>query len=116
MKVGDKAIFKVQVELTENEFRLSAFSNQRIPGDLLSKLNKAIHRVSDEVNGRLAWKKEYIKFTHDNVKYAQVDSDDFCKGCCFYVKKDGISCQHPHYLDGTKGDCSGKIYKVDKED
>lgn len=116
MKVGDRAVFKVQIELTEDGLRLSSFGNQKIPYDLFSKLHKAVHRVSDEVNGKLDWRKEYIKFTHEGVRYTQVDSDICCKGCCFYLCKNGISCHHPHYLDGTKGDCTGKIYKVDKED
>lgn len=38
-------------------------------------------------------------------------SDKACEGCVF--RKD--TCVHPHYLDGTKGNCLGKIYVEDKK-
>ena len=74
---------------------------------------KAMHEVVDTVNGKTSWKENYIKFTSNGKRYEQFDGSDVnipCNDCIFR----GNPCQHPHYLDGTKGYC-GKPYREVKE-
>lgn len=91
-----------------------SFANRQIPMDLMDKLNKAMHGVVAECNGKTAWKETYIKFSDNGKRYEQFDGKDAntpCNDCVFC----GKHCQHPHYYDGTKGLC-GKPYREIKED
>ena len=90
-----------------------SFANQQIPLGLFDMLNKAMHEVVDTFNGKNSWKENYIKFTSNGKRYEQFDgknAKDPCIDCVFLNKR----CQHPHYLDGTKGYC-GKPYREVKE-
>lgn len=108
------AIFKARIEIDEKDYevKISSYTNKNIPYGLMLELNKAVQEVARTINGTNAWKRVFIHFTHYGVKYRQIEADpnQLCKGCVFHYNKDGYSCQHPHYLDGTKGDCTGRIY------
>ena len=77
---------------------------------MLRELNNAVHDAIDNINGKTAWKNEYIKFSYEGKTYEQIDAKYLCDGCVF-KKNDNSRCNHPYYLDGTKGKCEGKIYK-----
>lgn len=111
--------FKAQLTQKENgEWQIISYSNRRIPFGILARLNDAVHDVIDEINGKTDWKKTYIRFTHEGKTYQQIDQTErtslVCTGCCFM--KPNSSCTHPHFKDGTKGVCTGRIYKEIKED
>lgn len=106
--------YKAKIEITNEGIKITSFHNRLIPFGLLRELNKAVLEVADRANGKLAWKRSYIRFTHEGKTYYQVDENGgLCHGCCFLRKdKEEFSeCLHPHYKDGTKGDCKGLIYK-----
>lgn len=108
--------FKARLTQKENgEWEIISCSNRRIPFGILARLNDAVHDVIDEINGKTDWKKSYIRFTHEGKTYHQIDQTGrVCEGCCFL--EEGAVCTHPHYMDGTKGKCAGRIYKEIKED
>ena len=86
-----------------------SFANRQIPMGLFKTLNDAMHEVVDRLNGKTAWKENYIKFTSNGKRYEQFDGKDAntpCADCVFRGKQ----CQHPHYHDGSKGYC-GKPYR-----
>lgn len=101
-------IYKCRITYNDDgTISVISYSNRKIPFSLLCELNNAVHEVEDTYNGKNAWKKCFIQFEHDGKTYRQIEtSDNACEGCIF--RKD--TCVHPHYLDGTKGNCLGKIY------
>lgn len=105
-------IFKAQLIQRDNgEWQIISYANRLIPVSIHRELNNAIHDVIDKVNGKTDWKQSYIRFTHNGKTYHQVDSKgSICEGCCFSRI---IGCSHPHFADGTKGSCEGRIYKED---
>lgn len=107
--------FKARLTQKENgEWKIITYSNRKIPFGILARLNDAVHDVIEEINGKTDWKQSYIRFTHEGKTYQQVDQHGgICDGCCFRTKE---RCTHPHYMDGTKGKCTGRIYKEIKED
>ena len=106
--------YKARLWIDENgELHGISFTNRQIPLGLFDMLNKAMHEVVDTFNGKNSWKENYIKFTSNGKRYEQFDgknAKDPCIDCVFLNKR----CQHPHYLDGTKGYC-GKPYREVKE-
>lgn len=105
--------FKCQIEYLENgKIKVTSYANKQIPMKLFFALNNAVHHVREEYNHEADWKEYFIHFTHDNISYRQIKRQNICKpaceGCVFLT--DGNRCQHPHYLDRTKGNCNGKIY------
>lgn len=108
-----RAIYKVEVIIGDDgKIKVTSYSNRKL-GGLLFDFNKAVQETRQRLNGDLDWKQAYIHFEHEGVKYHQTDSTDYCYGCVFNKKVNGVYCQHPHYLDGTKGDCRGRIYVKD---
>lgn len=109
--------YKARLIQKENgDWQIISYVNRRIPGTILMGLNDAVHEVIDRVNGKLDWKQYYIRFTHNGKIYQQVDGKgNHCEGCCFLGKDlKNVGCTHPHYLDGTKGKCLGRIYKEEQ--
>ena len=107
-------IYKARVEfLDDHKIRITSYANRRM-GMMVYELNKAVQDVRRVYNGESAWKKLFVHFEHDGVKYRQVEADKYCEGCVFKYNKNGYGCQHPHYLDGSKGDCTGRIYVKDE--
>lgn len=100
--------YKAELTLTDEGWKIISYSNRLIPLNVLRELNNAVHDAIDKINGKTAWKNEYIKFTHEGKSYEQIDEIHLCDGCIF--RKDNL-CIHPHYSDGTKGNCNNKIYK-----
>ena len=95
------------------EWKIISYSNRMIPVPIFYELNNAIHDVINKINGKLDWKQSYIRFTHEGKTYHQIDcTGSACEGCCFHEER--ASCTHPHYIDGTKGVCTGRIYKEEK--
>ena len=115
MKENKNVNYKARLWIDENgELHGISFANRQIPLGLFDMLNKAMHEVVDTVNGKTSWKENYIKFTSNGKRYEQFDGSDVnipCNDCIFRGKE---HCQHPHYLDGTKGYC-GKPYREVKE-
>lgn len=109
--------FKARLTQKENgEWHIISYSNRMIPIPILQELNNAVHDVIDKINGKTAWKQSYIRFHHEGKIYQQIDQHEgICEGCCFSGDRI-IGCTHPHYADGTKGNCIGKIYKEIKEE
>lgn len=111
---------KLKFELTfENgEYKATPYKNRLIPYSVLIAINNAVQDTLERINGKADWKKHYIRFSENGKTYYQVDNNEsLCKECCFEGKTtEGYyeGCQHPHYSDGTKGICEGKIYKEDK--
>lgn len=109
MKNAKYRYYKARIDGGDgNPYRGISFSNRQLPMGLLDLLNEKMHEAIDKFNGKLEWKRTLVQFEHDGVKYEQYVLDGCkqpCLGCCFSQKKDGIGCQHPHYLDGTKGTC-----------
>ena len=116
MKENKNVNYKVRLWVDENgELHGISFTNNKIPLGLFDMLNKAMHEVVDTVNGKTSWKENYIKFTDNGKRYEQFDGNDVnipCNDCIF--RGNPGHCQHPHYLDGTKGYC-GKPYREVKE-
>ena len=115
MKDAKYRYYKARIEGGDgNPYRGISFSNRQLPMGLLDLLNEKMHEAIDKFNGKLEWRRTLVQFEHDGVKYEQYVLDGCkqpCLGCCFSQKKDGIGCQHPHYLDGSKGTC-GYPYRV----
>lgn len=108
-----RAIYKAEVIIDDDgRIKATSYVNRKL-GSLLFDFNKAIHETCQRLNGETDWKQSYIHFEHDGIKYKQVDAANCCEGCVFNQEKDGHGCQHPHYLDGTKGDCTGRAYVID---
>lgn len=106
-----KGIYKAKVELDDNgKLKITSYVNRRIPAVFRWDINNAMQEIAKRFNGELDWQEKFIRFTHDGVTYEQVPSDKYCEGCVFCEHKNGINCQHPHYLDGSKGICEKKIY------
>ena len=115
MKENKNVYYKARLWIDENgELHSISFTNRQIHMGLLDALNKAMHEVVDTYNGKTSWKENYIKFTDNGKRYEQFDGNDKipCYDCVFQGKPG--HCQHPHYLDGTKGYC-GKPYREVKE-
>lgn len=115
MKKNKNVNYKVCLWMDEKgELHGISFGNRQIPMGLFCALNDAMHEVVDRFNGKTAWKENYIKFTENGKRYEQFDgdADTTCKDCVFWARH--IHCQHPHYLDGSKGYC-GKPYREVKE-
>lgn len=116
MKENKNVNYKARLWIDENgELHGISFANRQIPLGLFDMLNKAMHEVVDTVNGKTSWKENYIKFTSNGKRYEQFDGSDVnipCNDCIF--RGNPGHCQHPHYLDGTKGYC-GKPYREVKE-
>ena len=113
-----KAIYKARVEIDDNgKVSVCSVSNIRIPYSVLMPLNEAVHEAARTINGTNSWKQTFIRFRHEGKNYVQVPKlvEGYCTGCVFHFYKDGRNCQHPHYLDGTKGNCGMNIYKEEKE-
>lgn len=110
--MSKEAIYKARIIFAEDKVIVISYANQRIAAPLFNEINNAIHEAAARYNGELDWKQMYIRFTHDGKKYCQVDSTKLCEGCCFYNEK-GLGCLHPYFL--TKGDCTGRIYKEEKQ-
>ena len=114
MKANKNVNYKARLWVDEKgELHGLSFANQQIPFRLLDALNNAMHEVVDSFNGKTYWQEKYIKFTHNGKRYEQFDGEDTntpCKDCVFR----GIHCQHPHYLDDSKGYC-GKPYREVKQ-
>jgi hypothetical protein len=111
-------VYKCEVIIDdEGELHISSYENRQISHGLLDSLNTAVHEIADKYNGKADWKKSYIQFTEDGKTYMQFDkpigTKFACDACCFYKKENG--CTHPHYLDGTKGVCGDKAYKIIKQ-
>ena len=112
MKENKNVNYKVRLWIDENgELHGLSFANRQIPMGLFKALNDAMHEVVDAFNGKTSWKENYIKFTDNGKRYEQFDGNDVnipCNDCIF--RGNPGHCQHPHYLDGTKGYC-GKPYR-----
>ena len=109
-----RAIYKAEVIIEDDgRIKVTSYAN-RMLGSLLYDFNKAVQEMRQRLNGEANWKQAYIHFEHDGVKYRQINSTEPCKGCVFLRDENGRSCQHPHYLDGTKGDCTGRIYIIEE--
>lgn len=112
----NRNIFKCAIEYLSGEIKITSYRNRQIPLSLLSDLNNAVHEIADKYNGKSNWKEQYIAFTHDGIRYRQVDNVEtqVCPDvCCFHKNH---TCIHPHYLDGTKGNCTHKHYIIDKSE
>ena len=112
MKENKNVHYKACIWVDEKgELHGQSFDNQQIPVGLFKALNDAIHDVIDGFNGKTNWKETYIKFTDNGKRYEQFDGKDANIPCndCVFLGKD-CHCQHPHYLDGSKGYC-GKPYR-----
>lgn len=95
-----------------------SYSNQQIPLGLMKILNDKMHEAIDEYNGDLEWRTDFYSFVQDGVRYRQYVPENQkqpCEGCCFRFDRNGVGCQHPHYLDGLKGVCN-MPYKIVEED
>lgn len=108
-----RRIYKCEVILNDDgSIKVTSYANRLLNYGLLAKLNKAVHEVADEWNGKAPWRKKYIRFEHDGKTYQQTEgSGKCCDGCCF-KKKEG--CKHPYYGHGTdysKGSCDNMIYR-----
>ena len=107
-------IYKCEVITNDDgTIKVTSYANNKLGYHILDRLNKAVHEVADEINGKAPWRKKYIRFTHDGKTYQQTENKDnhSCVGCCFNKKND---CKHPHYGEGsgyTKGSCNGMIYR-----
>lgn len=103
--------FKCQIEYNENgNVKVTSYRNKQIHPHLFKLLNESVHEAREKFNNEAEWKEYFIHFTHDNVSYKQVKRNGImpCEGCIFL--KGECGCQHPHYLDGAKGNCNNKIY------
>lgn len=112
MKDNKKVYYKARLWVDEKgELHGLSFANPLIPTGLLDALNKAMCEVVDTYNWKNTWKETYIKFTDNGKRYEQFDGTDANTPCndCVFLGKD-CHCQHPHYLDGSKGYC-GKPYR-----
>lgn len=112
-------IFKCRIEYNEDgTIKITSFLNQQIPYHLLLALNNSVHEVEDTINRKTDWKEQFIRFKHDGVIYEQItrptDAKLCCDGCVF-LNEQGNGCTHPHYLNGTKGNCHNKIYVIKNE-
>lgn len=103
-------IYKAELNIDENGvWHIISYRNRLIPYPILSELNNTVHETIDRVNGKLDWKRSYIKFTYNGKNYYQIDATgSTCEGCCFR----DYNCIHPYFT--TKGDCTGKIYKEEE--
>ena len=104
----EKKIFKAEVVIKNGKMKVTPYSNRKL-GMIPSFFNAAIQEVVEQINHEADWKKKYIHFCDNGIKYRQIDrpsDSSYCQGCVFC--KNG--CTHPHYLDGTKGNCEEKIY------
>ena len=110
MKKNKNVYYSAHLWVDEDgELHCMSFENQRIPILLFDALNYAVHEVMDRFRGKTSWKEEYIKFSDNGKRYEQFDGKDAnmpCNDCVFL----GKHCQHPHFLDGTRGYC-GKPYR-----
>lgn len=89
------------------EWHIISYSNRQIPTSIFFELNNAVHDAIDKVNGKLDWKRSYIRFRHNGKTYHQEGTIfTHCEGCCFRTRE---KCTHPYF--STKGNCTGKIYK-----
>jgi hypothetical protein len=114
-----RAIYKVRVEIpNDGKVRVTSYTNRLIPFDVFRALNEAVHEAREKLNNEAPWKKSYIRFEHEGKVYEQVDQETgkICDGCVFCKTFEGrvLGCQHPYYLDGTKGRCDGKIFVEQK--
>lgn len=112
----DRNVFKCEIKYLPGKIKITSYYNRQIPASLLLDLNTAVHEIADKYNGKLNWRKQYIAFTQDGIRYRQVDNVGTreCPDiCCFYKNH---TCTHPHYLDETKGDCTHKHYIIDKSE
>lgn len=109
-----RVIYKIRFDIEDDgSVKMTPFVNRRVPYYLRDEMDWAARELQNRLNGKSDWKKSYIFFEHDGVKYRQVDADPDklpCEGCVFNDDKDGHSCQHPYYFS-SKGRCTGKIYK-----
>ena len=103
-------IYRAELNIVENGvWHINSYRTRLIPYPILSELNNTVHEAIDRVNGKLDWKRSYIKFTHNGKNYYQIDATgSTCEGCCFR----DYNCLHPYFT--TKGDCTGKIYKEEE--
>lgn len=106
-------IFKCEVIVDDNGImKVIPYSNNQL-GQTTWLFNNAIQDVVEKINHTADWKKSYIHFSYNGIKYRQIDADKdaktCCSGCVFYKDTD---CKHPHWVNGdlTKGICTGKIY------
>ena len=110
MKENKNVNYKARLWIDEEgKLHGVSFGNKQIPMGLFKELNNAIHNVVDTF--KTSWKENYIKFNYNGKRYEQFDGKDDnmpCKDCVFGGYH--TPCQHPHYLDGTKGYC-GKPYR-----
>lgn len=112
MKKNKNNIYKCKITYNDdNTISIISFVNQQIPFALFDELNKAVHNVRETYNGENSWKDFYIHFEHEGHSYKQINSPivNCCKNCVF-ENKNSLRCEHPHYMDGTKGVCNNKIY------
>lgn len=104
-------IIKYRLTQKDNgKYTIVPFRNRQVSLGVLGRLSEAVREAILQINGDAYWKQYYIHFEHDGVRYKQVNSDNrsICMGCVFRDIDKG--CQHPHYNDGTKGSCTGRIY------
>ena len=106
----ENKIFKMQVtsDCDSGKIRVTPYSNREL-GILPTLFNNAIQEVVEQINNEACWKKKYIHFSDNGIKYRQIDKpfdSKLCQNCVFW--KNG--CIHPHFMDGTKGVCEDKIY------
>ena len=110
-------IFKCEVIVDDNGImKVIPYSNNQL-GLTTWLFNNAIQDVVEQINHSADWKKSYIHFSNNGVRYRQIDANKngktYCDGCVFYKN---TNCLHPHWKEGvwTKGYCTGKIYIKEK--
>ena len=111
-----RAIYKARVDiLDDGKVKVISYCNRLIPPAIFKELNESIHAARERINNEAPWKQTFIRFDHEGHTYYQINNTGIgCVGCVFHRNEGGIGCQHPHYLEGTKGNCIGKIYKEEK--
>ena len=117
MKKNKNVNYKARLWMDETgELYGISFSNRQIPMWLFGALNDAMHEVVDRFNGKTSWQENYIKFNHNGKRYEQFDGKDDnmpCKDCVFGGYH--TPCQHPHYLDVSKGYCRKPYREVNEK-
>ena len=104
-------IFKFKLFLSDdNKLNGIAVSNNKINNYLFKLLNNASHDAINKFNHNSDWINYYVKFTHDNKNYEQIDQSPNLKNSCFGCVFNDINykCNHPHF--NTKPYCIDKIY------
>ena len=109
-----RGIFKARVELLDDgKFKITPYLNRRVP--FCREFCDLMKEAEQKKNGLHDWYQTYKRFTHEGVTYEQTDGVP-CIDCVFHGldPHHHTTCQHPHYWDGTRGICDGKIWKIKK--